>query len=144
MASPNNGKILHQWSFPEFEHHQHSRGWRVGMVLLLVGGIALCLWYGNITLGFLLFAFGIVLIAREMQGPEMMRVYIKEGGLELILEDHHRDHRPSTCTAAWIDFQRLEEVLVLRYDDPEISKIVAASSQEWMESLIPTAKKFQE
>ncbi len=119
MPAPEKGKILHQWSFPEFEHHQHGLGWKMSMTLLLLAGIGFSFWYRNITLAFLLFSFGIVLIAREMQGPEIMRVYIKEGGVELILEDHHRDQKPATTTVAWKDIQRFWII----YQPPEIKNL---------------------
>lgn len=119
MADSIHGKILHQWSFKEFEHHQHSRSWQVWMTLVLIGGIGLSVWYENIMLAFLLFAFAIILITRELQGPEMMRVYIREGALELILEDHHHQDRLATTVIPWKDIKRYW----MLYQPPEIKNI---------------------
>jgi len=89
------------------------------MTSVLLAGIGVCFWYTNITLAFLLFAFGIVLIAREMQGPEIMRIYIREVGLELILEDHHLNQKPSTTVVPWKDVQRFWII----YQPPEVKNV---------------------
>ncbi|GEM_PF-4026189 len=116
MDTSIHGPILHQWSFEEFEHHHHSIVWKVIVAVLLLTGIGLSAWQRNITLSFLLLSVGVVLIAREFQGPEMMRVLIREGALELLFEDHHNEGRSATTVIPWEQFRHFWMI----YQPPDV------------------------
>ncbi len=116
MDNSPHGPILHQWSFEEFEHHHHSIIWRIGATLLLGSGIGFALWQHNITLAFLLVSVGVVLVAREFQGPETMRVRIREGALELLFEDHHNEGREPTTVIPWDQFRHFWMI----YQPPDV------------------------
>ena len=96
-----HGPILHQWTFKEFEHHQHALSWRILIGTLIIAGVAGALWYRNFTFAFLLFGVGIVLIARELQGPETLRVRVQENAMMLLLDEHHQMGRPATTIIPW-------------------------------------------
>ncbi len=121
-----HGPVVHEWIFAEFDHHGHSPLWKLGTAVLLVAGIGLSIWYQNYTFAFLLFGVGVVLVVREMQGPETMRVKIREGALELMFEQHHEEGREPTTVHPWDQFRHFWIVykpphvrhLYLHYNSP--------------------------
>ncbi|MBI5135230.1 hypothetical protein HZA86_03290 [Candidatus Uhrbacteria bacterium] len=114
-----HGPILHQWTFAEFEHHRHSPLWWIGATVFLIVSIGLAIWYKNYTFAFFLFALGVVLLVRESQGPEQMRVRIREGAMELLFDAHHQEGREPTTVIPWNQIRHFWIV----YKPPEVRNL---------------------
>lgn len=79
----NRGDIVLEWSFPEFEHHERSRGWYLAAFVIIVGSIVISAFSRNYTFIALIILFTIVVLARVRRNPPPVRLAIRDEGLEI-------------------------------------------------------------
>ncbi len=80
---PNRGDVRLDWTFPEFEHHDRSRGWYITAFVIVVGSIVISAFGRNYTFIALIVLITIVLLARLRRTPLPVRFAIRDEGLEI-------------------------------------------------------------
>jgi hypothetical protein len=79
----NRGQVLMEWTFPEFERHQRSRGWYLGFLILISLFILFAVWQRAYTFIAVIILTAAVLILRFRQQPLTVHCAVRDEGLEV-------------------------------------------------------------
>ncbi len=75
------GKILSEWSFPEFVKHKRSRRWYIIAAVLTVIILIYALVTANILFAAIIIIASVIFVLNEKRNPKDIHFQISEGGI---------------------------------------------------------------
>lgn len=102
------GKVLLEWTFPEFIQHDRGRSWYLGFLLVDIALVVFGLLTRNYTFIGVIVLASFILVIRLRRQPPDVRFAIRENGIEV-----------STGYYTW---DELKEFWII-YQPPEVKKL---------------------
>lgn len=141
----DHGQTLAEWSFPEFEKHQHSKAWYFWMITLTLALLLYAILTVNFLFAVIIVIAAITLIYKHRDEPEQITFAITEDGLELenkfydweTVQNFYIIYKPQEVTNLYFHFRAVTKPrlsIPLQNQNPvEIRKILLSYIDEDLE-----------
>ncbi len=80
---PDRGKILQNWSFPEFKQPERGRAWYVWVIIISLSALTWSIITANYLFTLIIILVGIIFIFQNKKTPGKIECQIKEEGVEV-------------------------------------------------------------